>query len=125
METVNIDQESEVVKHICDICKKSAIITFTIAIPLFITSAISIHNPTISIIQNNKTIYENDTSLTLVVISFIFIAIATLINGLILFIALIIAISSKGQSKKVFRSMAHMLINIPIVVAYETLIIKL
>ncbi|MFL9836791.1 hypothetical protein ABS768_04730 [Flavobacterium sp. ST-75] len=125
METVNINQESEVVKYICNICKKTAAITFTIAVPLFVISAISIHEPTISLIQNNKTFYTDDTSLSLVVVSFIFIAITTLINGLILFIALIIAISSKGHSKKVLLAMAYMLINIPIAVAYETLIIKL
>ncbi|KGO81598.1 hypothetical protein Q763_08125 [Flavobacterium beibuense F44-8] len=125
MKTASTNQVPKTVQLICDICKKAAMITFTIATLLFITTAISIHDEKISLIQNSKPFYENDTSLILVVVSFIFIAIATLINVLILFIALIIAISSKGYSKKVFRSMAYMLINIPIAVAYEILITEL
>lgn len=118
METASTNQVPKTVQLICDICKKTAAITFTIAVPLFITSFITVHNTKISIIQNNKTFYTDDTQITIVGVSFIFIAIATLINGLILFIALIIALSNKGYSKKILLSMAYMLINILVVVAY-------
>ncbi|MEE1898200.1 hypothetical protein V1389_07630 [Flavobacterium rakeshii] len=125
MQTASTNQVLEAVQLICELCKKTAAITFTIAVPLFITSFITAHNPIISVIQNSKASHNNDISLILITVSFIFIIIATLINGIILFIALIIALSSKGYSKKVLCSMAYMLINIPIAVAYEILTTEL
>ncbi|WP_330443371.1 hypothetical protein [Flavobacterium sp. C4GT6] len=118
METTSTNQVPKTVQLICDICKKTAAITFTIAVPLFITSFITAHNPIISLIQNNKTFDTDETQITIAVASLIFIAIATLINGLILFIALITALSNKGYSKKILLAMAYMLINIPVVIAY-------